>query len=698
MEEQAKRDEQDRKLKEDLARSLQKRTVVVPEQPEFVPGVEIEAQKKFREGVIALYSAMDYGAAKTAFEQAVSADKNFLEAYFNLGMVYERTGQPEEAIKVYQSALSANPESGAAKSYIGKVYLAKAKEAFELNKEADGQKLMTEAKGLLDQVLMKDTDNVEANNALALYWLLRAEREPDPAKHTEYLNRGEEFIKNVLVLQPVNVIALNTRGLIYLERGEYEIARWVFENKVLKLDRASNEAHNNLGLAYFKMGDTPKAVYHFKTALQLNADNLVARLNLAAIYLNYLNYEAAKEQYEYVLNARPDNIEATIGMGSSLIGMQQYEEGFKYYRKAVAVAPAQVELLMRIGKTWQTRLSEFDKAVEAYDEYIRLAGAMKLDVSEAQKAIEQARKMQEQMKKMEEQMKVEEAEAKKHQEEMKAKIKELESELKILESKAGQYSKALVEKKDAIKASKKMGAEERATLKRCDDLLKKFSVVDPAMKEIRENIQFEMMDEAQTLITKLFGQINPALLEAESVLQIEKVLKEGAVAPAPEAAPAAAPAPAAEQPKAEQPKAEQPKAEEKKAEPAPAAPVAPAVAPVPAPAAEKPKAEQPKAEEKKAEPAPAAPVAPAVAPAPAPAAEQPKAEEKRIEPAAAPAVKKVDAIVVPPEEPKAEEKKAEEKKTEELKKEEPKVEPAATPAAPAVPAEAPKVEAAPAGN
>jgi tetratricopeptide (TPR) repeat protein len=588
LEEQRKQAEKDQMLKDDLARSLQKREVVVQE-IEFVPGVDVEAQKKFREGVIALYSTMDYDLAKQSFEQAVALDKNFLEAYFNLGMIYERTGQREAAIKVYQSALAANPESGAAKSYIGKVYLAKAKEAFELGSDEEGVKLMTEAKALLDLVLMKDTDNVEANNAVALYWLLKSEREKDVAKQQEYLGRGEEFIKNVLTIQPTNVIGLNTRGLIYLARGESSLARWIFENKVLKLDAASTEAHNNLGLAYLKLGDTPKAVLHFNLALKLNQDNLTARMNLAAIYLEYLNYEASKQQYEYVLNARPGNVEATIGIGSASIGMQDYEEGFKFYRKAVEAAPENLELLLRIGRTYQLRLSDFDKAVEAYEEYVKAATARGMDVTEAQKSIEQTRKMQEQMRKMEEQMKVEEADAKKAMEAQAARIKEMESNFKTLESKAGQYTRQLQEKKDAIKANKKATADDRAFIKKADDLMKKLAVVDPAMREIRENIQMDMMEDAEALAKKLFATVNPAIDEAEAALKIEKVQKTEGAGEAPAAGTAA-------------PKAETPKVEEKKAEPE--APKAEAPKAEEAkPAAEAPKAEAPKAEEKKAEPA-----------------------------------------------------------------------------------------------
>ena len=39
------------------------------------------------------------------------------------------------------------------------------------------------------------------------------------------------------MLEPHNVVALNTRGLINLMAGQLNIARWVFEEKVLREDR-----------------------------------------------------------------------------------------------------------------------------------------------------------------------------------------------------------------------------------------------------------------------------------------------------------------------------------------------------------------------------------------------------------------------------------------------------------------------------
>ncbi len=609
-----------------LAKTLEMRKVVVAEKPEFVPGVEIEAQKSFRDGVISVYQAPpDYSAAASSFEQAAGKDKNFLEAYFNLGMVYERTGRNEEALSIYQKALDANPESGSAKGYVGKVYLAKARDAYLTGDTAKGAELEGKAKGLFDEVIARDPDNVEVNNALALYWLMKARGENDRARQLDALTTCEDFVQNVLTLQPGNVVALNTRGLVYLLKGELQIARWIFENKVLTLDKYSTEAFNNLGLTYYQLGDTPKAVVNFQRAIAVNQENLEARLNLAAIFLNYLNYAAAREQYEYILAERPELVEAVVGLGSCKVGMQEFDDGFALYKRAFELDPGRIDLLLRIARIYQVKLVDFAKATSSYEEFVAAGTKLGIDVSEGQKGIEQAKKMAEQMKKMEEEMAKAEEEAKKVEEEMKAKAAALEKRMKKVESQASDYRKQL----EAFIAESTPKAAKDAALKKRIGAAKKLAgelvQYDAAFKEPREYIGMGMVADSEPMIDAVENKFKAHEATAIDVLEIKKVQKveEGGTTPPPgdkkEEAPKVeekkeAPAPT--------PPVEAPKAEEKKEEPAPAAPPA----------------EAPKAEEKKEEPAPAAP------PAEAPKAEEkkeepaPKAEDKKEEPAAAPAV------------------------------------------------------------
>jgi tetratricopeptide (TPR) repeat protein len=361
---------------------LVERQVVVPKEPMYVEGVDREAQDAFRQGVIAISKTPpDYQAARSYFESAVQKDKHFLEAYFNLGMVYERTGEPEKAVQVYQRALDANPDNLDAQAYIGKTYLTLSKRAKELGDKAKALDYETKAKQIFDSILAKDPDNVATNNAMALYHLYRGD-----------MRTAEDFVTKVLMVEPKNVVALNTRGLINLMSGKLAIARWVFEEKALKEDPHSTEAWTNLGVTYMKMGKTPEAVASFEKALEFDPDNVPALLNVAAIYLQYLHYQAALDQYERVLKLVPDNVEAMVGASSCLLGLKRPQDAVRKLENALKVEPNNGAVWARLGKIYETYLGQVDKAIDAYEQYVKVTNAPPSDpVASKLQALKQMR-------------------------------------------------------------------------------------------------------------------------------------------------------------------------------------------------------------------------------------------------------------------------------------------------------------------
>ena len=342
---------------------LTERKVPVFKEPEYVEGVDREAQDAFRRGVLAVSKIPpDYATARREFEAAVARDKAFMEAWINLGITYERTGEPGEAIKVYERALAANPGNLDAQGLVGKVYLSLAKRARMAGDQVKAAGYENEAKRIFDGVIQKDPDNVTANNALALYWLFKGDAKT-----------AEDYVKKVLMVQPRNVAALNTRGLINLMGGRFSIARWVLEEKALKEDPASTEAWTNLGLTYLKLGKTPQAVACFEKAIESDKDNVEARLNVAAVYLEYLHYAAALEQYDAVLKLQPDSVEALIGSGSCKLGLHDPKGAVERWEAAAKLEPNRAVLYSRLGKVYETMLNDLGKAIAAYEEYLRVA-------------------------------------------------------------------------------------------------------------------------------------------------------------------------------------------------------------------------------------------------------------------------------------------------------------------------------------
>ena len=121
------------------------------------------------------------------------------------------------------------------------------------------------------------------------------------------------------------------------------------------------------------MGKMPEAVASFEKAVESDADNFEARMNVAAIYLNFLHYQAALEQYDVALKLVPDCEEALIGSGSALFGMLQFEKAIERWQKVLTLNPDRSEMYARIGQLYESKLNNLEKAIEYYEMYIAKA-------------------------------------------------------------------------------------------------------------------------------------------------------------------------------------------------------------------------------------------------------------------------------------------------------------------------------------
>jgi tetratricopeptide (TPR) repeat protein len=187
------------------------------------------------------------------------------------------------------------------------------------------------------------------------------------------LSSSENFLKLALRVNREDTIALNIRGLINLRQGKYDIARWILEEKVLTIDPANPEGWGNLGMAYVNLGDLPRAVVAFKTAVQLSSAAVAPRLNLGAIYLEYLNYRDAERVYKEALRLEPSNLEALTGYALTLEGRRDPKQAASYYEKVLAKDPSRHAILVRLALIQYKHFNNADKAVELWKQYLKEA-------------------------------------------------------------------------------------------------------------------------------------------------------------------------------------------------------------------------------------------------------------------------------------------------------------------------------------
>jgi tetratricopeptide (TPR) repeat protein len=123
-----------------------------------------------------------------------------------------------------------------------------------------------------------------------------------------------------------------------MEANEY--LRAVAELKAaLAINPYSVVAHDNLGIAYSKLGQYEAAIDEFKSALEINSALSITHNNLGYIYLEQKRYEAAKAEFEEALKIDPRNDAAHNNLGRAYLELGAADKAVSEIRKALELNP-----------------------------------------------------------------------------------------------------------------------------------------------------------------------------------------------------------------------------------------------------------------------------------------------------------------------------------------------------------------------
>ncbi|NMP05999.1 tetratricopeptide repeat protein [Cyanobacteria bacterium 150NLHA] len=192
--------------------------------------------------------------AIAAFETALKLDKDFVEAWGNIGVIHKREGRLKEALEATQTALLLEPNNAVAHMNLGSIY----KELGNLEEALEATLKTLELK----------SDNADAYITLGNIY-------KEIGKHDEAL---EATLKS-LSIKPDNADAYINLGNIYKEIGKHDEALEA-TLKSLELKADNEKAYINLGAIYKDLGDTRRALEHTLKSLELKPDNALAINNL----------------------------------------------------------------------------------------------------------------------------------------------------------------------------------------------------------------------------------------------------------------------------------------------------------------------------------------------------------------------------------------------------------------------------------
>jgi len=208
------------------------------------------------------------------YRKALSANRNFMEAYNNLGNLLRNIGKPEEAKLIFEKALKTDPENSTIKSNLATV--------------------------------------------------LQLQGHVDKAIH---------LLKEVIGNDPNHTDALNNLGLLYYSKSRFEEAKEVFE-KILGRDRDNTDALNNLGTILHYEGNSEKAEKLFKQIIDKIPEHFNARNNLGELYADTDKIDSAINCYKDALKINPKFTRSKRNLGFSYLWKQDLDNALHYLKES----------------------------------------------------------------------------------------------------------------------------------------------------------------------------------------------------------------------------------------------------------------------------------------------------------------------------------------------------------------------------
>jgi Flp pilus assembly protein TadD/lysophospholipase L1-like esterase len=221
----------------------------------------------------------------------------------------------------------------------------------ELHPSAEGARVAAEA---LKQILV----DLDAGRVLPAHVISRsAQNDAEAVAAARALGQA----------QPNYARIHNRIGTELLKAGKLEEAVAEF-SKAIDADPSHAGAHNNLGIAYERLG-RDEAQAQFEKAIQLMPDFTHAHFNLARTLMRNRRVVEAEEELKKTIQIDPDHVGALNMLGMALGTQQKYAEARIYLERAVRLDPDNAEVRNNLGAAYaglgrlRDALTQFEAAL-----------------------------------------------------------------------------------------------------------------------------------------------------------------------------------------------------------------------------------------------------------------------------------------------------------------------------------------------
>lgn len=258
--------------------------------------------------------------------RAIALDANISDYYVKRGNLYFRQEENELAKQDFNQAIKINPNDSIA--YYNRANVYHAQKQFELA-EIDYQKAI----------------ELQSDFALAYFRLGNLYRD------TSQWQLAITNYNLAIALDDDFAQAYFDRGVIYLLLQEFQLACQDFDTTI-KIDANRAEAYNNRGLCYINIQEWDLALADYNQAIKIDPENENALVNRGRIYLVKQQWDLALNDFNLAIEIEPNNSLAYVNRGSFYLLQKKLDLALADYNQALEFNSESGEAYQGIGTVY----------------------------------------------------------------------------------------------------------------------------------------------------------------------------------------------------------------------------------------------------------------------------------------------------------------------------------------------------------
>jgi predicted O-linked N-acetylglucosamine transferase (SPINDLY family) len=277
--------------------------------------------------------------AVSCYNQAISKNPYYAEAYANLGNSLREQGLPGDAERAFYSAIQINPDL--AYAYYNLASLLR-----------DQGRINEAITCLFKAVDLKPDEGIFYSD---LCYALLQTGDSDAAR--KILSKGIQTNPDYYELH----FAL---GYLHYQQQEYEKAAICYQ-KVISIRPDDAEAYAHLGKSFRELGNHIQAAYCFQKAIESQPGNATIHFELGCLLQAQMKHDEALVCYQKSLELNPKLVEAYANMGNIYRQLGKIEDCITSYQHSISLKHDFVEAYLVLGKIFND-LRNFDLALTHY--------------------------------------------------------------------------------------------------------------------------------------------------------------------------------------------------------------------------------------------------------------------------------------------------------------------------------------------